>query len=252
MARGMYPAAGHVLRGGIVEALNSEWDRLDRDDRGVVAMWAVRYPVLNGCCSFGDVLDAVRTTPDAALGALLAEVVNGEQRAGRVVLQSMIGRVVRLAQRDEQAGIDEYIAALWCVIATYPLVRRPERIAANLGLDTLKVVQRECRWVVRGQVTTWPPSELLEELFDRAVRRASGGAVPEVPEAEAADILRVARELRLIDDDTTNILTSIYVEGLSGSEAARQHGTSAGSIRVRCSRAVGRLSGSVRVLREAA
>ena len=62
----------------------------------------------------------------------------GDQLAGRVVLQAVIGRMVRMAQRDPRAGIDDYLAQLWCAISSYPLQRRPVRIAANLSMDTLK------------------------------------------------------------------------------------------------------------------
>ena len=43
-----------------------------------------------------------------------------------------------MAQRDPRAGIDDYIARLWCVINSYPLSRRPVWIAANLSMDTVK------------------------------------------------------------------------------------------------------------------
>ena len=46
----------------------------------------------------------------------------GDQLAGRVVLQALIGRMVRMAQRDPRAGIDDYLARLWCVINSYPLI----------------------------------------------------------------------------------------------------------------------------------
>ena len=53
----------------------------------------------------------------------------GNQAAGRVVLQALIGRMVRMAQRDPRAGIDDYLARLCCVINSYPLQRRPARQA---------------------------------------------------------------------------------------------------------------------------
>jgi hypothetical protein len=61
------------------------------------------------------------------------------------VLQAMLGKAVRVAgtmpRRDAIRGDREEapawaIAALWQAIATYPVARRPARVAANLALDT--------------------------------------------------------------------------------------------------------------------
>jgi len=227
-------------RSGIVEALDHEWSELDHAHRSAPVGWAARHLVLAGCTDLDQVLAVVRTDPDGGLAALLAEAAAGDGLAGRVVLQSMIGRLVQLARRDAQAGVDDYVSAMWCVIRTYPLARRPVRIAANLALDTLKAVCREHRWVVRGEVTTWPPGELLDEILHGA------GAV--CVDADGADdldgpkVLAFARHLNLIDAAAQELLTSVYLEGLSGVEAARRHGSTAGSVRVRCSRAVGRLA----------
>ena len=135
---------------------------------GTVSRWADRHDVLAPCGSFDDVLSAARLDSDPILAALLTEVSIGDQLAGRVVLQALIGRMVRMAQRDPRAGIDDYLARLWCAINSYPLSRRPVRIAANLSMDTLKAVSREHRWLGRGDVTLWPSSESLEELLEPA------------------------------------------------------------------------------------
>lgn len=245
-------SAGHLTASGIVDALNHEWRRMERDHAWVVTGWAHRHVVLASCESLDQVLQAAHDDSDGVLHALLGESGQGDQIAGRVVLQSMVGRMVRMAHRDVKAGVDDYVAALWCEISTYPLTRRPVRIAANLALDTLKAVQREHRWVVRGQVTTWPPGEWLDELFDsaRGDTRLAGDQVGCDPDAPA--VIAAAHQLELIDDTARRILTSVYVDGLSGAEAAVRHATSPGSIRVRCSRAVGRLSHHAAALAEAA
>jgi len=245
-------SAGRPSRGsGIIDALNQEWCRIDSEQGVAVADWARRHAVLSTCTSANQVLNVVRSSDsDAALRVLLAATAAGEQLAGRVVLQSMLGRMVQMAHRDARAGVDDYVAALWCQIGTYPLARRPARIAANLALDTLKAVHREHRWLVRGEVTTWPPGVLLDELFNVVRGQVAPDGHHSDPDARA--VLAAARSLKLIDDAATSILTSVYLDGLSGAEAARRHGTSAGSIRVRCSRAVGRLSRSAAALSEAA
>ncbi|WP_243033511.1 hypothetical protein, partial [Vibrio cincinnatiensis] len=81
--------------------------------------------------------------------------------------------------------------------------------------------------------TTWPPGELLDELCQRARQHVVLGEDDGAAEARA--VLDAARNLELIDEAVDAILTSVYIDGLSGAEAGQRHGTSAGSIRVRCS-----------------
>lgn len=237
---------------GIVEALNLEWQGLDCDFRGDAEIWAARHQVLSGCRTLADVLAAVRRDGDAALHALLAEVANADQLAGRVVLQSLLGRMVRMAARDDRAGVDDYVAMLWCQIGAYPLERRPSSIAANLALDTLKAVRRERRWVIRGEVTTWPPGDVFDGLCDQATSRMDGPPQSPADLVGAAELLAAAFELELIDQSTRSILTNVYLEGLKGVDVAQRHGTSAGSVRVRCSKAVRRMAAAAPALLEAA
>ena len=127
---------------GIVGALDQEWGELVGMHPEAVMAWAVRHPVLAPYRSLDDVLVAAKQSPDAVLAALLAEVAAGDRLAGRVVLQALVGRIARMAQRDPRSGIDDYLAALWQVIDNYPLRRRPVRIAANLSMDALQAVTR--------------------------------------------------------------------------------------------------------------
>lgn len=237
-------------RGGIVAALNREWELLDDRHRDTVDGWAVRHDVFSACRVLSDVLAAVRSDPDMGLHALLAEFARGQQMAGRVVLQSLLGRLVNMAGRDARAGVDDYVTALWCELAVYPLSRRPTRIAANLALDTLQAVRREHRWVVRGEVATWPPGDSLDEILHRSgliQRNHNEGSGPVV-----AEVLAAARHLRLIDASGYALLTSVYLDGLTGVEAAQRHRTTPGTVRVRCSRAVGRMTVAAAELLEVA
>ena len=148
----------------------------------------------------------------------------------------MLGRIIRMAGRDPSAGVDDYVSALWCRICAYPLAARPTRIAANLSMDTLKAVSAERRWLREGEVTPWPPEvfwdEQHEHLFVGRRVRVVG----------AADVLRAGRDRGVIDEPVHALLVSVYVDELTGSEAAARHWTSAESVRVRCSRAVRRLA----------
>jgi hypothetical protein len=224
----------------IVEALDREWRQLDRRRPGTVSRWADRHDMLAPCRSFDDVLSAAGLYSDPVLAVLLAEVSVGDQLAGRVVLQALIGRMVRMAQRDPRASIDDYLAGLWCAIVSYPLERRPVRIAANLSMDTLKAVSREHRCVGRGDITL--PSESLEELLPPAGLDASRCDSPQPVDIEARLVLEAGTSLGLIDDSAAALLQSVYVDGMTGAEAARRFGTSAGMVRVRCSKLVRELA----------
>ncbi len=236
MAVGSSTAQSDRRRGTIVEALNRDWDELVDRHRGLVRGWSRGHGALAECHSLADVLLAARGQPDAVLAALLTEVSKGDHLSARVVLQAMLGRIVRMAGRDQSAGVDDYVSALWCRICAYPLAARPTRIAANLSMDTFKAVYWERRWLRKGDVTPWPPEVFWDEQHERLFVRQESDPVA------AAEVLRAGRERGVIDEPVHALLVSVYVDELTGSEAAARHWTSAESVRVRCSRAVRRLA----------
>jgi DNA-directed RNA polymerase specialized sigma24 family protein len=227
---------------GVVEALDREWRDFDRRHPGTVRRWADRHDVLAAYHSFDDILSVAGLYHDPILAALLTEVSSGDQLAGRVVLQALIGRMVRMAQRDTRASIDDYIARLWCAIGSYPLERRPVRIAANLSMDTLKAVSREHRWMGQGDVTLWPSRESLEELLPAAGLDGSRCHSPQPVDLEVHRVLETGAVLGLIDDSAAALLHSVYVDGMTSTEAGRRFHTSAGMVRVRCSKVVRELA----------
>ncbi len=236
MAAGSSTGQGGRRQSAIVEALNRDWDELVDRHRGPVDGWSRRHGPLAECSSLADVLLAARGQPDAVLGALLTEVSTGDHLAARVLLQALLGRIVRMAARDSHAGVDDYVSALWCRICTYPLSARPSRIAANLSMDTLKTVFAQKRWLREGEVTPWPPEVFWDEQHEDLFLGRDEDAVA------GAAVLRAARDRGVIDEPAHALLVSVYLEGLTGSEAAGRHWTSAESVRVRCSRAVRRLA----------
>ena len=241
-----------ILGVTLVEALDREWCELVRSHPSVVARWAERDSVLAPCRSLDDVLSVAKLNSDPLLAALLTEVSRGDRLAGRVVMQALIGRMVRMAQRDRRSSVDDYLAALWCVINSYPLSRRPARIAANLSLDTLKAVSTERRWLRRGDITLWPSSESLEELLEPAALDGSPyDSLPPI-DVEVRRVLEAGSLLSLIDDSDATLLHNIYADGMSRSRVARGLHISEGAVRVRCSKAVRRLAAHAVELAETA
>lgn len=226
------PFAVPALRSpsALVDALNREW----------TALLAAGPPEL------AVQVEAAARGDDAALYPLVEATLAGDPLAGRAVLQSQLGRLVRMAGRDPRATVDDYVGAFWCVLARYPLERRPVRIAANLALDSLKLAHRERQWMGRSPTSVHPVGEELEPILDRVRRR------DEAVEPQAADVIRAGERLRFINAPTGRLLRAVYVEGLSGREAAARCATTPGSLRVRCSRAVHRLAEHAVELAEAA
>ncbi len=228
----------------LVDALNDEWvERLGSS--------SLPWPHLVGYQGLDAVVERVRSGDDAVLQVLVLAARTGDAIAGRTVLQGMLGRLVRMAGRDRSAGVDEYVSAFWCVLARYPLDRRPARIAANLGLDTLKAVHCERQWAGRSPVTVWLAGDDLTPVLERLGTAARGGVDAE-PEPSAAELLAAGQRLQLLDHPTRQLLHHVYVDGLSGVDAAARNATTPGSLRVRCSRAVGRLAAHAHELAEAA
>ena len=230
---------------GVLGQLNAEWAVLADDPVAgdSCRRWASAAPALTGCRTLGEVLAAVRTDPDAVLAALLGAAAAGETLAARAVLQAMLGKVVRMARADPRATADDYVAVLWCVVATYPLAARPHRVAANLALDTLKGVQREGN---AGERALGP--DAVARLLERRPGPDPGPAAG----VTAAGVIGTAEQRRLLDPATGAVLRTVYVDGLPGRAAARRHRISPTALRVRCSRGVGLLARHADLLAEPA
>jgi hypothetical protein len=235
-------------RAAVLRRMDEEWIGLQRDGPAGAACrrWAAGQPALAGCAGPADVLERVAAAPDAVLGHLLGQAAAGDGLAGRVVLQAMLPKVVRMAAVDRAAEVDDYLTAMWCEIAAYPLARRPASIAANLALDTLKAVRRERR---PGADVVTPP-HLVLLAADRGPGRVVGSSsgVDRSAGPDVAHVLAEARRHRLVDPATGDLLRSVYAEGLSGASAARRHGLSPAAVRLRCSRAVKVLAGHAALL----
>ena len=154
----------HPPAGSLPALLNEQWAQLHASSQAAVALarwvalpgWGARLDGahlhdLEGIVQYVQDVGQTAGGRDEVLLGLLARCQAGEELAGRVVLQVMLPKAIRLAQSlgrhpDWTDGADEarstVLSALWVAIATYPLVRRPGRVTANLALDTLALTQR--------------------------------------------------------------------------------------------------------------
>jgi DNA-directed RNA polymerase specialized sigma24 family protein len=248
-------------RFALIDALNAEWSELGQDHalagygRAEICRWAAEHPALADCRNGTDVLAAIRARPDPVLGSLIGihqhatkhcrasrpePQRTSHQFAGRIVLQTMLGKLVTMAAADRRHGVEDYVGHLWARIGSYPLQARPRRIAANLALDTLKAVTREDR---RPTGIAEPVPVLTEALERIGLDRAAVDAADDpIADLTAHRVLRTAATLGLIDEPTRRLLQTVYADGLTSAEAAARHGLTPATVRFRCSRAVRRLA----------
>ncbi len=205
---------------------------------GIVQGWAERHAALGACASAIDVVTAIRTDPDPVLTALLIESFAGCEVAPRLILHGLLPRLRSLAALDGQAEVGDYVTHLWLRIRTYPLQRRPQRIAGNLVLDTLKAVHAE------------RPSRRLH-LRDPLELNTVVMEDPETPLPSAAGVLGLAADLGLVDPPTHATLVSVYAHGLSEPAAAELFRVSPTTIRRRCSRGLRTLRAHAQQLADA-
>ena len=232
--------------------LNAEWAQLAERQVELAREWAARYPVLAGCRNLPDVLAEIRPDPDAVFAVLLTEAAAGQAIAARTVLQAMLGKVVRLAQAHPDVGVDEFVSALWCRIRTYPLSRRPTRIAANLALDTRK----DALATICGHGRESSIGSLSEPAWEQLLRRrAQREALDHIEEegiVEARRVIQAARAIGLIDAATTSVLQTVYLDGATSQNAAVSLETTPAMVRYRCSQALRHLAKHAAALSAAA
>lgn len=129
-------------------AVNAEWRTLQ--DLPAASPDGTPWPLPFTPSSIEDIITTLHdrtcehAIADSTLLTLLQLHRNGDELAGRVVLQAMLGASVRQVPTALGRGLDgeaDALAALWVSIATYPL-HRTARVAANLALDALKHLQK--------------------------------------------------------------------------------------------------------------
>ncbi|MDR0990781.1 MAG: hypothetical protein LBL92_05425 [Propionibacteriaceae bacterium] len=191
----------------LVQRLNSEWQQLQL----AAPDWVTAYGP-----SLETVRRAIAGQPDLVLAELIAAGQAGSQLASRVVVQAFLGHVVRLAQRDRRLTPDLAVAALWLRVATYPLARRPQRIAANLVCDLRKDLVAEHKPLGCGPVA--PP-----------------------PSTDAETVFNLAADWALVSPQHLAVAASVYRDGLTSQTAAERHQLSATTVRWRCHQAISQL-----------
>jgi hypothetical protein len=138
-------SGGH--RRALTARLNDEWDHLVADHRVRADLSAApiaghhELTSLLAACGGDPAVDM--DAADALLAEVVAAGLEGRVLASRVVLQRVLGALVRIAVRRTRSAprrsaplFDDLCSTAWLVIGSYPLARRPRAIAANICRDT--------------------------------------------------------------------------------------------------------------------
>jgi hypothetical protein len=157
--------------------------------------------------------------------------------AARVVVQAMLPSAVLTAQRlavgcAQRADVAQVVvASLWQVVVTYPLARRPARLAANLAWETLHVASREMRRERPGSGRERPGFEGFEPDEELLLEVVDADMGPDRL-AERALVSDSAVRLRLVAGperqqvlgqrgELLDLLVWAVTAGVVGSDAAR-------------------------------
>lgn len=193
------------------DGLNSDWERLSESaDADVVRGWLIEagaLPAAGAPDSLAGQLVALerrdrtwgRAHSDLWMTALLVRVADGSALAARVLVQAMLPSAVMTARTLRGYGLDWdeaaqiAVASLYEVVLTYPLSRRPQRVAANVSMDTLRVARREA--VAEAVLTE---AERLEEALAEEMAASDPGVIAQL---DLAELLEEAAAAGLADAD---------------------------------------------------
>lgn len=188
---------------------------------------------------------------DGVLVGLLERAQDGDRLAGRVVLQTMLPAAVRIAHAitsrpdvlgDQDEAFALVLAALWQVVATYPVASRRAKVPANLYLDTLALVRRGHTSSSHRSALVFPEQSYADiRIAAEPGQLDAGWDDPAGPaDAQLCTVLAWAVRSRVLHFDEARLLVRVY--GLDGSPSdggpavAVEYGISWPALRQRCHR----------------
>lgn len=237
------PRSPHRTGDGLFGRLNREWET--HAAAAVPPAW--RDGVLGRHATVGQVMSAVAGVScsrdaDSDLHALLTLHAGGCPVAGRAVLQTMLGKVARLARTAHRRGLTDPTAtaleAMWRAVSRYPL-SRTSAVAANLAMEALAALPQSPR-VDEVLFNDEMAADLRHAALDQSSERRD----------LAAQTLRWALDHRVLTELDTRILVRLYCadpdQAADGRTVAGEFGLSYPALRQRHSRATRALAAAVR------
>ena len=226
----------------VIDLLEQEWTQLETSASAARSLrrWRNEDAALEGFASLGELCDTVQdrsTSPVITDGILLALVrrAGTDDLAARTLLQLLLPGTKALIGRFAWTGeLDEITAAVIAEtferIRTYPVERRPGRVAANILLD----VKQRLFW--RTPVAV--PTVSLEEVSH------SIPAVDQDPNAafELLDLLQWAVEQGELSAADAHLIADTRVAGTPVERVCSRDGEKPQTVRRRRQRAEQRLA----------
>jgi DNA-directed RNA polymerase specialized sigma24 family protein len=225
-----------------IDLLASEWKLLAHSPRFLARFQAWRAGE-SALTRFADP-DAVvrflhgpgsRSQKDSVLCALLAWAKE-DPLGGHIVLEALrpgfMNLSVRLSRgaREREELRAMLSAALWEGIRTYPLARRPRRVAANLLLDTMHRTLVEL-----GRESAWRGSSAFTDMAVQ--ERPGAGDV----DGDVEALLGEAVHAQVLTAEEAELILCTRIDGAELSALADALGVSYNAVRVRRQRAERRL-----------
>lgn len=270
-----------IITENAFDRLNADWRVQCADAAGsvIVAGWLAEAGVFRAGEALGDLSTLLaelarrdrvggRAHSDLWLAELLRHAIvpgGHAQLAARVVVQAMLPSAFNTARRLRRRGraftdaAHAVTGALYEAVGSYPLQRRPRRIAANLSMCTLQLALQDLAQGCQRDEdvpleTTWSgvtaPDDpaAAAELADITAGAAAAGLLsPEEdplsgPRAEMADLLVWALREQVLEAGKARCLASHYrLDPVPDSVVAREEGVSPAAVRQWRSRAKQRL-----------
>jgi hypothetical protein len=236
-----------VARTGAVRQWVVDWElwRHTREAAAAVDRWRSGRLCPAACSTVDDVVAAcgrdravAQERADARLAVLAGEAARGDRAAARVVLQRVLpGLVSQAARRASQLSrpfdelVHELAASAWFVIVSYPVERRPIKVAVN--------VVRDADYRLFGYT---PVAERPERLFpvepwvvDRLAetRARLDGRPEDAPKLASIELLEFLgyAVARGFSRPEAQLLAELFGLGLPVPEVARKHGVAPRTMR---------------------
>ena len=203
----------------VFELLESEWQRLGASRSAAHRLRDVRA-LAGDARTLADVECYVRTAEpvvaDGVLLALVTRAVDDDPLAARVLLQLLLPGTRNLARRwwalgdhDERAAAA--VSAVYSRIRSYPVERRPGRVAANILMDAA----RELRRAVPRVVTT-PTADPSVHIVQHDDPSTHAGV-------ELAEVLCDAVQAGVLDRRDAELIARSRIAGHRVADIARHH-----------------------------
>jgi hypothetical protein len=204
-----------------LQSLNRDWAALSNDHRAcdLVAAWAAEHSLFAGAQNPQGVVDKISALfrrgaweeHDQAMSILLRRAKGAgadQDLAWRTAARVMLPKAVSMAKSQQREGIrwDDIVSsmfsALFEVVGTYPLERRPRGVFANISMDTLVLAQKTMAADYDNRSALRDIGDSLLPLAgDRSAALLPAGDPDPATQAQLADCLVRAVELEIVSSD---------------------------------------------------